>query len=95
MVRVTNELQATIPRAIAERYGIKPGQEIEWLEVGDVILVVPPAGRSGIPDRKRRLDLFDRATERQRDREAARGQRPRGIDRGWRRAYRYRDDDAV
>jgi AbrB family looped-hinge helix DNA binding protein len=86
---VTSKLQVTVPKAIAERYGIKPGQEIEWLEAGDAIRVVPQVTRSHAPDRARRTELFDRATERQRDREAARGQRPEGRDRGWRRDELY------
>ena len=31
VTRVTSKLQVTIPKAIAQRYGIEPGEEIEWL----------------------------------------------------------------
>ena len=30
MAKVTSKLQVTIPKAIAEQYGIKPGDEIEF-----------------------------------------------------------------
>jgi AbrB family looped-hinge helix DNA binding protein len=90
MARVTSKLQVTIPKAIAERYGIKPGEEIEWLPAGDAIRVVPPAGHRQRPDIRRRLELFDRATERQRAREAERGDLPKTADRGWTREDLYR-----
>jgi AbrB family looped-hinge helix DNA binding protein len=91
MARVTSKLQVTVPKAIAERYGIRPGDDIDWVPAGDVIRVVPAARRMpGSKDsRGRRLALFDQATERQRERQ--RGQkrhRPR-TDRGWRRDDLY------
>src|SRR6266542_2441987 len=64
--RVTSKLQVTIPKAIAQRNGIEPGQEIDWLPAGEAIRVVPRSDHLRTPDRKRRLDLFDRATGRQR-----------------------------
>jgi AbrB family looped-hinge helix DNA binding protein len=89
MARVTSKLQVTIPKAIAERYGIEPGAEIEWLPAGEAIRVVPPADRQRAPDRARRLELFDRATERQRLRQT--GKRADGVvaERGWRREDLY------
>jgi AbrB family looped-hinge helix DNA binding protein len=90
MARVTSKYQVTIPKAIAERYGIKPGEDIDWLPAGEAIRVVPQSDRRHEPDRARRLDLFDRATERQRDREHA-GTAPtaKARDRGWRREDLY------
>jgi AbrB family looped-hinge helix DNA binding protein len=41
MSRVTSKLQVTVPKAIAERYGIRPGDEIDWVPAGDAIRVVP------------------------------------------------------
>jgi bifunctional DNA-binding transcriptional regulator/antitoxin component of YhaV-PrlF toxin-antitoxin module len=78
----------TIPKAIADRYGIEPGEEIDFLPAGDAIRVVLRADRERQPDRVRRLSLFDRATERQR----ARDETPRQAehdDRGWRRDELY------
>lgn len=87
---MTSKLQVTIPKAIAERYGIKPGMEIEWLAAGDAIRVVPPGNGRGKLDLARRMELFDRATERKNARAAARpdtGVPP--ADRGWRREDLY------
>lgn len=86
---MTSKLQVTIPKAIAQRYGIEPGKEIEWLPAGEAIRVVPPADRRRAPDRARRLNLFDRATERQCAR--ATGKRPSraAAERGWGREELY------
>jgi AbrB family looped-hinge helix DNA binding protein len=82
---VTSKLQVTIPKAIAERYGIEPGDEIDWLPAGEAIRVVARSDRDRGADRERRLGLFDRAT----DRVHLRGKPTQGAstvpDRGWRR----------
>lgn len=101
MAKVTSKLQLTVPKAIADQYGIKPGDEIDWLPAGDTIRVIPANFRG----RKRhgrsvaeRLGLFDQATERQRQREAhpekigkalERPWKPHEIERGWRREDLY------
>lgn len=85
---MTSKLQVTIPKAIAERYGIEPGAEVEWLPAGDAIRVVPEGAGRHAPDRVRRLELFDRATERRRN-------DPTPLpssDRGWRREDLYERD---
>jgi len=89
--RVTSKLQVTVPKAIAERYGIRPGDDIDWVPAGDVIRVVPAPRRlsSAKDSRARRLALFDQATERQRERERSQKRRRRGTDRGWRREDLY------
>jgi AbrB family looped-hinge helix DNA binding protein len=91
MSRVTSKLQVTIPKVIADRYGIRPGEEIDWVPAGDAIRVVPPARR--IPrskdSRERRVALFDQATERQRERQRGQARRRRGKDRGWHREDLY------
>jgi len=46
MAKVTSKLQLTVPKAIADRYGIKPGDELEWIPAGDVIRVVPGNSRA-------------------------------------------------
>jgi bifunctional DNA-binding transcriptional regulator/antitoxin component of YhaV-PrlF toxin-antitoxin module len=89
MARVTSKLQVTIPKQIAQRYGIEPGAEIEWLPAGDAIRVVPPAGHRSEPDRGRRLELFDRATERQAQRQSGKPAASAETDRGWRRDDLY------
>jgi AbrB family looped-hinge helix DNA binding protein len=72
MSKVTSKLQVTIPKAIAERYRISPGQEIEWLQAGEAIRVVPQGASARIPDTRRRVELYDLASARQRARVAAR-----------------------
>ena len=69
MSKVTTKLQVTLPKAIADQYGIRPGDEVEWLPAGDSIRVVPPGRTKPARTRKERLELFDRATKRQRARE--------------------------
>jgi len=91
MSKVTSKLQVTIPKAVAEQYGIKPGDEIEFVPAGDVIRVVPP-GRRRTPrlSVEERLRLFDEATARQREREAKMklpAEPP--TDRGWTREDLY------
>src|SRR5271157_3805781 len=99
MAKVTSKLQLTVPKAIADRYGIRPGDDLDWVPAGDAIRVIRSRqdkrlGRS-IPER---LALFDQATERQRRREAnpetpeiptEPGWKPHEIERGWRREDLY------
>ncbi len=89
MARVTSKRQVTIPKVIAEQYGIAPGDDIEFVPAGEAIRVQPAPGRAATPDRRRRIVLFDRATERQRARQTVerRGRPP--ADRGWRREDLY------
>ena len=65
MSKVTSKLQVTIPKAIAERYGIAPGDDIEWLPAGESIRIVPPgaAAAEEIPVEER-LAIFDATAER-------------------------------
>ncbi len=71
MAKVTSKLQVTIPKALADRYGIRPGDDIEWKSAGQYIQVTPPGRhRLGLNARER-LELFDAATDRQQGRESA------------------------
>jgi bifunctional DNA-binding transcriptional regulator/antitoxin component of YhaV-PrlF toxin-antitoxin module len=94
MAKVTSKLQVTVPRAIAERFAIRPGTEIEWVPAGDVIRVIPPRGRQQGLSREMRLKLFDQATARQRPRNADRSPRTPPRDRGWTREDLYRNGRA-
>jgi AbrB family looped-hinge helix DNA binding protein len=87
MAKVTSKLQVTIPKTLAQRYGIAPGDEIDWEAAGDAIRVVPPRG-GGRRDVDFRLALFDKATERQRQRQRRR-QIPAASERGWTREELY------
>jgi len=86
---VTSKLQVTVPKALAERYGIRPGDEIEWLEGGDAIRVVPRARRRAAEPPEIRLQLFDQATRRQKRRESRRARSRPARDRGWTREELY------
>ena len=89
MARVTSKLEVTIPKVLAERYDIRPGDEIRFEEAGDVICIVSPSTQRPT-DRvhvSERLALFDAATGRQRERQT---QRPRPRTRGWTREALYR-----
>ena len=69
---MTSKRQVTLPKELADEYGIEPGDEIQWERAGDVIRVVPP-GRSpeelGVAER---LALFDEASRRHEERWAGR-----------------------
>jgi bifunctional DNA-binding transcriptional regulator/antitoxin component of YhaV-PrlF toxin-antitoxin module len=95
MAKVTSKLQVTIPKALADRYGISPGQDVQWLQAGEAIRVVPQGTQRARADEAKRLALFDQATARQRDRESARPLDPRGEgERGWTREELYERDGA-
>jgi len=89
MSKVTSKLQVTIPKLVAERYGIHPGDEINWEPAGEVIRVVPPRPPSPRLRLEERLRLFDEATERQRVRDAGRPLVGKVTERGWRREDLY------
>jgi AbrB family looped-hinge helix DNA binding protein len=91
MGKVTSKLQVTVPKAIAERFAIRPGTEIEWVPAGDVI---PPRGRQHGLSREMRLKLFDQATARERLRHRARSRRTPPRDRGWTRDDLYQNGRA-
>src|SRR5688500_4941288 len=46
MSKVTSKLQVTLPKSIAERFNIKPGDQIEWEAAGETIRVVPARKRT-------------------------------------------------
>ena len=75
MSKVTAKYQVSVPRELARRYGIRPGDELEWLAAGDALRVVPARGQRGRLAVAERLALFDdgsrRHAERQRRRQAA------------------------
>jgi AbrB family looped-hinge helix DNA binding protein len=90
MSRVTSKLQVTIPKTLADRYGIRPGDEIEWEPAGAYIRIIPPRRQARPFEREERLRLFDEATARQREREeAAPVLTTPADDRGWTREELY------
>jgi len=91
MAKVTSKLQVTVPKAVADRVGIRPGDDIEWIVEGDTIRVVRLAERRPL-SAVERLALFDEATARQRGRNKT-WRRAHGskapAERGWTRADLY------
>lgn len=104
MSKVTSKLQLTVPKAIADQYGIRPGDELEWIPAGESIRVelVRNRERSGAGKAKNAeewLKRFDENTkwldELQADqlREAKRkGTRLTRETRGWTREDLYNDE---
>ena len=88
MSKVTSKLQVTLPKAIAQAHGIRPGDEIEWASAGETIRVQPRKKQRATGDIKARLRIFDQATERQRRRQR-RGRPETTADRGWTREDLY------
>ena len=95
MAKVTSKLQLTLPKAIADQYKIRPGDDLDWLPAGETIRVVkrntmPAAGPATL---KERLQLFERAKTRQEKRNAAfrkkHGLRAEPSNRGWTREDIY------
>ncbi len=41
MFKITFKYQVAVPKRIAVRYDIRPGDDITWVAVGEVIRVVP------------------------------------------------------
>jgi AbrB family looped-hinge helix DNA binding protein len=70
MAKVTSKLQVTIPKHIADEYGIAPGDEIDFVPAGDSIRVILPRQRPrSMLSLEERLRLFDESTQRQCERE--------------------------
>jgi AbrB family looped-hinge helix DNA binding protein len=88
VAKVTSKLQVTVPKAIADRFGIRPGDDIEWRAEGNAIRVLPRNGQDASLDQESRLRSFDEATARQAPRNRV-GRRSRRSGRGWTREELY------
>jgi AbrB family looped-hinge helix DNA binding protein len=88
VAKVTSKYQVTVPKAIADKYKIRPGDDIDWIAAGDTIRVIPGGPQEVFEDRDSRLRLFDQATERHRGRMGKlKAKQPQ--DRGWKREDLY------
>jgi AbrB family looped-hinge helix DNA binding protein len=99
MSKVTSKLQVTVPKKIAEQYGIRPGDEVEWVPAGDGIRVelVRRKAKAGHQlTTKERLALFDAGMARVDKLQAAELKankgKPTPRDRGWTREDLYNDE---
>jgi len=89
MAKVTSKLQVTVPKQIADQYGIKPGDDIEWVASGDSIRVLPGRRRPPKKAVPSRLRLFDQATQRQQIRNEEAEPATGSMLRGWSREELY------
>jgi len=97
MSKVTSKRQLSLPKAIADLYNIRPGDELEWIPAGDAIRVVPAhPGEKAARDLtlEEKLQLFDRNMARVDKIQAAElrkaaKSRTRSQDRGWMREELY------
>lgn len=73
--RVTEKGQATIPKALREKYGLEPGDEVIWIDTDEGIVVKKRTRSSGrgmlVPDdisQEKREEIAAALAERVRDR---------------------------
>jgi bifunctional DNA-binding transcriptional regulator/antitoxin component of YhaV-PrlF toxin-antitoxin module len=100
MPKVTSKLQLTVPKVIADQYGIRPGDELEWIPAGESIRVelVRRKAKAGYElTTKEKLALFDAGTKRLEKLQAEelkknQGNRVTRETRGWTREDLYNDD---
>jgi bifunctional DNA-binding transcriptional regulator/antitoxin component of YhaV-PrlF toxin-antitoxin module len=67
MSKVTSKLQLTVPKTIADQYGIRPGDELQWAPAGESIRVSLARGRTKAEHPltlRERLELFDQGSKR-------------------------------
>jgi AbrB family looped-hinge helix DNA binding protein len=88
MARVTGKLQITLPKRLAETYGIRVGDEVEIVASGEAISILPPNAMTRRLPLEERLRQFDLATQRQRERNSLHAP-THSTDRGWRRDELY------
>lgn len=68
MAKVTSKLQVTVPKAVADQYGIRPGDEIQWVAAGETIRIIPPTRKDAKLTTAERLRRFDLTTSRLQER---------------------------
>ncbi len=102
MPKVTSKLQLTVPKKIADQYGIRPGDELEWIPAGESIRVElvrlrgkAQAGHGLTTEEK--LALFDANTKWLDELQAEelkknQGNRVTRENRGWTREELYEDE---
>ena len=88
MSKVTSKLQVTIPKVLAENYGIRPGDEVRWEALARGPLMVAETAVRPRLTPEERVALLRESFRRQKERQ--RGKRwKRGTDRGWAREDLY------
>jgi AbrB family looped-hinge helix DNA binding protein len=102
MPKVTSKLQLTVPKKIADQYGIRPGDELEWIPAGPSIRVelVRQKAKAGHElSVEERLEIFDANTKwldelqaEQLKEAKLKGARTTPENRGWTREELYEDE---
>jgi bifunctional DNA-binding transcriptional regulator/antitoxin component of YhaV-PrlF toxin-antitoxin module len=87
--KVTTKYQVSVPKALADQYGIAPGDDLIWEPAGEALRVRLAEPRTAYAvDGRERLRLFDAATRRQTERQPVRKRRS-PANRGWTRDELY------
>ena len=99
---MTSKLQLTVPKKIADHYGIRPGDELEWVPAGESIRIELIRRKTKAAHEltvEERLALFDANMERVDKLQAeelkeakAKGTHITRETRGWTREELYNDD---
>jgi AbrB family looped-hinge helix DNA binding protein len=58
MSKVTSRYQVSIPKALADQLGVRPGDEVEWEVAGDEFRVRPARAKKPLSVEER-LKMFD------------------------------------
>ncbi len=88
MSKVTGKLQVTLPKRLAETYGIRVGDEVEIIAAGQSIAIVPARTARSALSPEERLRHFDEATQRVEARKRCEARSP-AKGRGWSRDELY------
>ncbi len=89
MARVTGKFQITLPKRLADSYGIHVGDDVEIVAAGESIAIIPARKLTPLLSPEERLRHFDQATRRQEARQREEQQRGAAADRGWGREELY------
>ena len=60
---MTSKYQVSIPKALADRLGVRPGDDVEWEVAGDEFRVRPARAEKPLSVEER-LKMFDETTKR-------------------------------
>ena len=89
MAKVTGKFQITLPKALVDECEIRVGEELDFHAIGGSIQIDRRFRADGARLRAERMNQFDRATKRQRNRQAV-ASTIRSRSRGWTREELYR-----
>src|SRR5437899_2598251 len=89
MSKITSKYQVSIPKALAMRLGLHPGDDIDWSDAGDELRIRRAREPLSIEER---LKMWDARVKRQHDRQRGMKSSPeKSKSRGWTREELYGD----